>query len=269
MKTVRKIFTTYVVTDEYRIVRNNVFKNYEVRNRKTSETEKMFKTLKEAKNYIGFYGVSDKEIKENPKGENMRHLRRMRRNPLKSVSIEKQIGTINDFPPSEQRKIIDNYRDINVDHDWWEFVYEHTTRVLEILGFSDIEINFSGFSSQGDGASFTASFKPGTKTELRRRVKELKNYAPKEPTFNFEAMRFDAEELEYGNVSVYRISSRYYHQNTITSDNEDLIEFARSFSLRLYGHLQAEYDYLTSDEAVKETLESNEYEFDSETYKIF
>ena len=68
MKTVRKIFTTYVVTDEYRIVRNNVFKNYEVRNRKTSETEKVFKTLKEAKNYIGFYGDADKEIKENPKG---------------------------------------------------------------------------------------------------------------------------------------------------------------------------------------------------------
>lgn len=42
------------------------------------------------------------------------------------------------------------------DHNWWEFVYEDWKTALEQVGFADAEIQFSGFWSPGDGASFTA-----------------------------------------------------------------------------------------------------------------
>lgn len=41
------------------------------------------------------------------------------------------------------------------DHDWWEFIYGEWKNALELIGFSDAEISFRGFWSQGDGASFT------------------------------------------------------------------------------------------------------------------
>lgn len=65
---------------------------------------------------------------------------------------------VRDLPPDVQEKVIDEHRDWNVEagYDWWENVYEDWTRRLEELGFNDVEISFSGFSSQGDGASFTA-----------------------------------------------------------------------------------------------------------------
>jgi hypothetical protein len=40
--------------------------------------------------------------------------------------------------------------------DWYEFSIDDWTTALEQVGFTDAKINFSGFWSQGDGASFTS-----------------------------------------------------------------------------------------------------------------
>lgn len=189
-------------------------------------------------------------------------------NPMRRMTDEYNIGHLEDFSPKIQEKIIDKYRDINVDHDWWEYTYEDMKNILGILGFDYVEISFSGFSSQGDGASFTGYFKPAKKSELKHRVKVLhKDYAPDFPVFGFEQMEFSEEELE-DSLKIERIDSRYSHENTVTTDNEDLKEFVRNFSHYIYRQLEREYDYLTSDEAVRETIEANEYEFDERTLKI-
>lgn len=192
-----------------------------------------------------------------------------KRNPMRTLQKEFRVGKFEDFSPKDQAKIIDNYRDINVDYEWYDSDLEDLETILSILGFSKIKINFTGFASQGDGASFTGMFTPGTKTELKKRVKKLAEYAPQFPVFNFESMKFSKDEIEGGEVEVYRIDRRYYHYNTIDCDNEDLKAFARKMSQQIYKLLEQQYDHLTSDEAVKETLEANEYEFDERTLKIY
>lgn len=47
--------------------------------------------------------------------------------------------------------------DVNTDHDWWDCTVETWKNALAEIGFLDADIRFSGFWSQGDGASFTAS----------------------------------------------------------------------------------------------------------------
>lgn len=42
------------------------------------------------------------------------------------------------------------------DHDWWDDTYDSWAKLLEAVGFIDPKICFSGFWSQGDGASFTS-----------------------------------------------------------------------------------------------------------------
>lgn len=44
------------------------------------------------------------------------------------------------------------------DSYWYEHIYEEWQAELESMGFESPEINFSGFSSQGDGASFTCPY---------------------------------------------------------------------------------------------------------------
>jgi len=56
---------------------------------------------------------------------------------------------------------IDSHRHINVDHDWWDGVYEDFHHICKIMG---IELDhrepcFSGFWSQGDGASWTGRYR--------------------------------------------------------------------------------------------------------------
>ena len=61
-----------------------------------------------------------------------------------------------ELPENIQKKVLEEYRDWTTDHDWWDYIYENWIEKLGGLGFNDVEISFSGFWSQGDGASFTA-----------------------------------------------------------------------------------------------------------------
>lgn len=60
---------------------------------------------------------------------------------------------------AEQMALIEKYRDANVDHDWWTSTFDVFIAVAKAFGIdtSSDEIQFSGFWSQGDGASFTFS----------------------------------------------------------------------------------------------------------------
>jgi hypothetical protein len=44
----------------------------------------------------------------------------------------------------------------STDHDWHEYTLDAWTKLLESVGFTGPKINYSGFWSQGDGASFTS-----------------------------------------------------------------------------------------------------------------
>lgn len=60
-------------------------------------------------------------------------------------------------------------------------------------------------------------------------------------------------------ISVERDSPTY---QDMTADAEEMvIEALRDLTRWLYRHLEREYDYLTSDEAVDEAITANEYTF--------
>ena len=65
--------------------------------------------------------------------------------------------SVRELPDRVRARVLDNYRQWNVeDNDWFEHVIETWTSLLAELGFDGVEIAFTGFSTQGDGASFTA-----------------------------------------------------------------------------------------------------------------
>src|ERR1035441_4221080 len=59
--------------------------------------------------------------------------------------------------PAAQKRARDWYREHCLDYEWWDSDYDHWKEKLGELGFTKVAIKFSGFYSQGDGASFTAS----------------------------------------------------------------------------------------------------------------
>lgn len=172
-----------------------------------------------------------------------------------------------------KEKALENFRNINVDDGsgWYDFIFEEIQEGLAKIGFENIDISFSGFWYQGDGASFTCK-----SVNLEKFINSTKERKEK-----YKAL---APYIEDGTLtaSIYRTSHLYSHENTCSVlvetqgmlhddvvKNDDLIaelenELERvryEASKEIYKTLKKEYNYLISDDAVIETIEANEYDF--------
>lgn len=166
--------------------------------------------------------------------------------------------------------IIANY-DINTDFEWYDCAVDDFKTLCSLMGVDVDTTYFSGFSSQGDGACFEGSFawKVGG-------LREFREYAPKDETLQaigtswFKLQQKHNYELN-GTV---KHSGRYYHAYCTSFEvfdystrycEDDILEetqeIMRDLMQWFYSSLNAEYDYLTSDAAIIETLKNNECEF--------
>jgi len=186
---------------------------------------------------------------------------------------------------------------------WFEYTYELWKSALNQIGFDDPDISFSGFSCQGDGASFSCkrldieklvqflacdveptdcvgSLPGGKEGEEDFRgwlLKQIGWKEAKDPKYlRLARVAYDLDS------SVTRIDQHYVHWNTcrvyivcnsgrqtrcidklVASLEEDAEELRKSLCKAIYKSLNDEYDYLTSDEALAENAEANEYTFTS------
>lgn len=162
----------------------------------------------------------------------------------------------------QKEKVIANYHDFNVQGEWYGFVLEEWTEKLEEMGFKNPDIRFTGFWSQGDGASFTCD-----KIDVEKLLSQIDN----------KRLLF-IQNLPI-TFSIIRDGSRYVHEHSckvhwdgeaILSQKEDELfsEFISvvsnirlSLSKEIYKILEEEYEYLTSPEALKEFFDENNYMF--------
>ena len=180
------------------------------------------------------------------------------------------------------------YREGGFDYDWYAFVFEDFQRIAEILGIrlktraarlygggtrQEPQISFTGFWSQGDGASYQALY-----AFRKNATREIRGYAPKDTRLH--AIADDLQVAQRRNFYQLRadVSHRghYYHEycmaisverdsptwQDMTDDAEEVVtEALRDLARWLYRQLEQEYDHLSSDEAVDETIAANEYTF--------
>jgi len=174
-----------------------------------------------------------------------------------------------------QSKAIDKNRDINVYDDWYQFVYDDAIEVASLFGLEIDKIYFSGFWSQGDGASFTGKYR-----YAKDSLKKVKEYVPNDTELHSIVESLQKEQKKHFYKFRSKITQRgnYYHSNTMYFDNwhddldynysfgnsEDQFEsLLKSFAEWIYSSLYKEHEHLTSDELVKEQL-FDDYYFDTE-----
>jgi len=193
---------------------------------------------------------------------------------MKTIEITtRTIGEWMEFDKKIADKIIEKYCDINTDFSWYddtiaEFVKEMEAKGLDI---NTKNVNFSGFSSQGDGASFTCNLSEKYINEwIIANKTEFPILYEKYTSWN---------EIE-GKIVKNSFGNHYCHDKTVNVELDayddigeeggkeidvlrDMIESAlRGYMVSLYNTLEKEYTYLTSDECIVDTLKVNEYEFD-------
>lgn len=183
-----------------------------------------------------------------------------------------------ELPEEVQAKVLEREWDWNVAWlDWWDVSLDFWVEKLAAYGFINAKVYFSGFSSQGDGACFDADVD----------LNVLTNHMFYEATTYKEARDWRAINLAVDrgliyDASIYTTNHHYSHENCrrltvnylllqdcqtterFSNMLDDLDELRRDLCQEIYSSLRQEYDYLTSEEAIKESLIANEYEFNIE-----
>ena len=176
--------------------------------------------------------------------------------------------------------------------EWWEPVYEQAIEDGERIGFEIGAINFSGFSSQGDGASWRG---------LIRVEPYVKAHCDlTEPKYSI-LLALLEEGYVAGTLDITNAKGHYCHEGSMSTTgglwfydgnesvmksgvyqganvqqlqqdmggfdfldelDDELLEGARSYARDIYKQLEEEYDYLTSIEYYVEYCMANDVAFD-------
>jgi hypothetical protein len=207
-----------------------------------------------------------------------------------------------DLSPKAKEKALQWFSE-SLDHDWWEATYDSAKEDAKAKGFDIEDIRFSGFWSQGDGASWTGSV----------RIKEFLDYHLKEdnPDYSryFVLQALLDEDWVEKYVTIERYGYLYVHSyqmreggvslsalDGLDEDSEErlqadgplqradvyqlhvgidtdalvvkllewIIKEAREYADGIYADLEAEHEHLTSEESLIEGAYSNGWRFDED-----
>lgn len=151
----------------------------------------------------------------------------------------RELPTFEQLIVKEKEQVIANYSDINVDYKWWDCIFEDAKEI----GFI---IHEFGVYNAEVGGYFAESPEDTAKAII-------KNHG----------LFSDTRRIADSFLSKTRgltIKNDYYIEATS--------EFERNLSECYSTILHNEYEYLTSEEAIVETLVANKYTFNRETLKI-
>lgn len=174
------------------------------------------------------------------------------------------------------------------DHGWWEATYDQAKEEGTTKGFRIDDIGFSGFWSQGDGASWTGAVRlrdwvPDNPEDMETRiVRELvrneeinllanvytRGYGLHEMTMQLDwnpEVYDEQQVLREGPLAGATVADLLAPFPRLLFDLEAaMLESARDFACEIYRNLEKEYEHQTSDEYIAGLCEANEYEFDED-----
>ena len=157
-----------------------------------------------------------------------------------------------------KKRALNAFRDINVEFDWWEGSYYTIRAAGELLGLEIGDIHFDTDSY----CTFDADYE-----YARGAVKAVKAEFPQDTELHGIASELQALQKRHFYslscaVTEGRSMNRYECFRFCEDyECEELGDIIDDFARWAWVLLRDEYKYLTSDEAVKEAIEANEYEF--------
>lgn len=142
-------------------------------------------------------------------------------------TVEVQIFEFDELSEHAQNHALERYRYINLDHEWWDYIYDDAENIgLRISGFD------LGRCPTVDGELI------GTVGECCRRIIKCHGKT----------------------CDTYKLAVQYYrakHERHPLSDAEFTEELCELYRVML----EKEFEYLTEDRVVADVFRCNEYEF--------
>lgn len=168
-------------------------------------------------------------------------------------TVKTEVFKFAELSEEGQQAAIEGLYDLNVDHDWWDFTYTDADNIgLKITSFDLDRATIEGqFTGDMDEVCRSIAKEHGHTCETHQTAaKYLEAYKK-----SFAAWQ-DTKDQADG----YQFNESFEHDDMEAEFLCDLLEDYRVM-------LQKEYDYLTGKEAIKESIEANDYEFTAEGKK--
>jgi arginyl-tRNA synthetase len=183
-------------------------------------------------------------------------------------------------------KLAEKFHHFNVDHDWWDSTYDSFKDRMNDVGIEVENMHFSGFWSQGDGACFEGYVSDWNKflTHMGYEDAPLIKHASHGWSFkvvhqghyyhenctsftsdmplpeNVDDENFSIDFSPHHKVGelrdmVWRTLLCKYNEEKL---HDEFVERFKSHMRTLYKELEDEYDHLTSETCILESLNAND-----------
>jgi hypothetical protein len=217
-----------------------------------------------------------------------------------SKVIEVEVFKYDELSDSAKEKARNWYIE-GMDYEWWEGVYESVKEDGYELGFCIDDIRFSGFWSQGDGASWTGQVdvrqwleKHGPDSigvsawcaliqedvvSKHIQVTQNSNHYSHHETMGFANVEDHTDEFtddwQMELTSIFKGMEVQHLFDIIATDTNCTLKStddittaiaisAKDYAKDIYIRLREEYEYLCSEEMMMDHFECNDYHFDED-----
>ena len=182
--------------------------------------------------------------------------------------ITKGVYLFDELSEDAKKRAINDHYNINTDYDWYDTILFDFIDDCKKIGISVNykDISFSGFYSQGDGASFV-----GEVHNVPMFLQNLGAYIPKNIADCID-IRF--VRISHSNCHEYTCKTELEagfdeYGADIETEYSEILEIIEKraeqvrldLCKKLYRDLEQAYEDLTSDEGIASTLIASEYEF--------
>lgn len=158
-------------------------------------------------------------------------------------TVRTKLYKFSELSKEAQQKAIESFSDVNVNYEWWESVYEDAENIgLKITGFDIDRGNYckGEFNIAANEVAANIFKDHGESCDTYKTATEFMNEW--QPLFN---AYIETEEGE----------------DKLQEKENDFLKSLCEDYLKM---LRTEFEYQTSEEAIIETIEANEYEFTKE-----
>ena len=179
-------------------------------------------------------------------------------------TIETQVYSFADLSESAKEYAREQYREHNLDYDWYTFTYDDAKTIGALFGLRIDTIYFSGFWSQGDGACFEGGYQ-----YRKEALKAVMEYAPKDTELHgivarlqevqrkaFYGLYASCEQTRGNNM---RVNVDNDSRDISEEEEDNITDELRLFADWIYSRLESEYEYLQSNECIDEYLADLEF----------
>lgn len=206
--------------------------------------------------------------------------------------IEKTVFNYTELPPAAQEKAREWLREAAAGDGFYaESVIDDAATIADMLGIDLRQkavklmngsgrhapvVYYSGFNSQGDGASFEGSY-----SYKKGACKAVKAYAPEDAELQriAKALQDTQRKVFYSATCNITQSGRNSHSNTMyfdfemnenvsssvfNSTEDDISCSLKGFANWIYSKLEEEHEWENSDAQIEENILANDYEFNED-----